>query len=223
MSPWRAVVLLLVAIFFASPAHAQSADRPASPGVERGYLIGSAGLALNAPRSPAFAFEIAENMGPIAQAYLNFAYFDDLMDDGVRARVVALGDDLSAATATSWAFSGRDRGRAFSGGARVQMPTRTAVRPFVGAGIGALNVKRIITDRFRGDLTREVLSQFTFGDALVDPTQASTTRPMGEVVAGVGAAIGHLHVEGTYRYRRAFHTGETLDVSQAGIAAGVSF
>jgi opacity protein-like surface antigen len=208
----------------AGTGHASAAVRLETPRtVERGYLIGGAGIAVDGPRTAGLSFEIAERAGRYAQVYANFIYFDDLMTDATRDQLATLGSVLTSATATPWSFTGRDRGRAFSVGARVLLPTGLPVRPFVGGGVGAINVKRIIVEQSRGDLTTEVLSQFSLGDTVVDATQASTTRPMLEGIGGVAAVAGRLHVEVAYRYRRALHAVQALDVSQAGVAVGLSF
>ena len=49
------------------------------------------------------------------------------------------------------------------------MPTGTAVRPYVGGGVGALNLRRTIRDISRGNSRRD-LAQFGAGDGVVDIT-----------------------------------------------------
>jgi opacity protein-like surface antigen len=218
----RGAAALACVLLAAVPAVAQDVRRVPAVSGERGYLTGGAAISLNGANAPGFSFEIAERMGRAGQAYVNFLYVDDVMADGTRDQVAALGTFLTDFTATPWSFTARDRARAFSAGGRLLLPTGP-IRPFVGAGIGALNIKRIIVERARGNVTDEVLSRFVIGDTVIDATQASTTRPMLEGLGGVAAVIGRLHVEGTYRYRRALHAAERLDLSQAGIAVGVSF
>ena len=46
---------------------------------------------------------------------------------------------------------------------------------------------------------------------------------MGEVAAGIGAAIGRAYVDVGYRYRKAFHVNQSFDISQVGVAVGVKF
>lgn len=218
------VVLLTSSLLLAmaAPAGAQQVTHQ-GPTPERWYVIGSAGVLLNGTKSGNLSGEIGQGLGRYAQAYVNLTYFDDLMTDATRAQLVTLGSVLTSATATPWSFTGRDRGRAVTAGARVLLPTGS-VRPFVGAGAGALNVERTITEQTRGDMSQQVASQFgSLGDTTVNPSDSSATHAIGEVVAGVAVLVGRLHVEGTYRYRRAFHGIDGLHLSQAGVAAGVSF
>ena len=70
-----------------------------------------------------------------------------------------------------------------------------AVRPYVGGGVGALNLRRTIREVSRGNVTTAYLAQFGAGDGVVDITQSNTTKPMAEVAAGIGAVIGHGYVD----------------------------
>jgi hypothetical protein len=90
--------------------------------------------------------------------------------------------------------------------------------------VGALNLRRTIREQSRGNVTTAYLAQFGSGDGVVDITQSNTTKPMGEVAAGIGAAIGRAYVDVGYRYRKAFHNvNQSFDISQVGVAVGVKF
>ena len=39
----------------------------------------------------------------------------------------------------------------------------------------------------------------------------------------IGAAIGRAYVDVGYRYRKAFHVGQSFDISQVGVAVGLKF
>jgi len=94
----------------------------------------------------------------------------------------------------------------------------------VGGGFGALNVRRVIHEQSRGNITQAFLAQFGSPDGFVDPTDTDTTHPMGEVAAGVGAVIKRAYVDIGYRYRKAFHTtNQSFEISQIGAQVGVKF
>jgi hypothetical protein len=210
-------------IMTASLAAAQDvARRPASPGVERGYLIAGGGMSFGPKTSTTFSTEIGEKMGNFAQAYIAFAYFEDLMTDRARNDLVVVEQRLEAVTQRPWDFHGRDRGRAFTTGAKLTVPG--LVRPYLAAGIGALNLKRIVTERTLGDVTDGFRVQAATGDDLINNAHPSTTRPIVEAGGGVSVIIKDAHVDVGYRYRRAFHAFEqTFDFSQVTVSAGVAF
>jgi hypothetical protein len=121
-------------------------------------------------------------------------------------------------------FNGRDKGRSFTFGAKVLVPGTSSVHPYVGGGFGALNVRRVIHEQSRGNITQAYLAQFGSADAVVDPTDTDTTHAMGEIAAGFGAVIKKAYVDFGYRYRKAFHTGtQSFDISQVGAAVGLKF
>ena len=205
----------------AMPALAQE-PRPAPAPAERGYLIGGGGASFGPQTASTFGVEIGEKMGPVLQAYVAFSYFDDLMPDEARSNLVLAAQHLEALTLTPWDFHGRDRGRAFTAGAKVALPG--TVRPYVGGGVGAMNLKRVVTERYLGNVTESFRAQFgTTGDVL-DSSQASTTKPRVEAAAGVGLIAGRAYLDVGYRYRRAFHAFEgTFDFSQFTVSAGIAF
>jgi hypothetical protein len=207
----------------ASPSAAQ--QRPAAPPQPlRGYLIGGGGTSIGAAeRAMTLSAEIAENVQPDVQVYISAGYYDNIMSQAARNQLSAVGSFLTSTTGTSWRFEGRDRGRSFTVGGKFLVPTGTALRPYVGGGVGALNLRRTIREQSRGNVTTAYLSQFGSGDGVVDITQSNTNKPMGEVAAGIGAAIGRAYVDVGYRYRKAFHVSQSFDISQVGVAVGLKF
>lgn len=201
-----------------------AAQQRSGPAPVRGYLIGGGGASIEPNRSASIAAEIAENVHPNVQIYANVAYYDNLLSDASRNQLTAVAQDLTIATGTPWEFSGRDRGRSFSFGAKFVKSTG-GMRPYVGAGIGVLNLRRTITERFRGNLTSSFLAEFGSADGVLDVSQTNTNKPLGEIGAGVGFVVGrHGYVDFGYRYRKPFHTpGQSYDISNVGVAAGVKF
>ena len=217
-----ALAALLVVAHATSGMAQQRISKP-SPEL-RGYLIGGAGTTTGPHATLTLSTEIAENMTPDVQAYISFWYFDNLMSSTARNQLSQIGSYLTAVTGVPWQFNGRDRGRSFTAGGKFLIPTGTVVRPYVGGGVGALNLRRTITERTRGNLTNAFLTTYGVSDGVVDTTQTNTTRPMGELAGGVGIVIRRAYVDVGYRYRKAFHTeGVSFDTSQAGVAVGVKF
>lgn len=218
--------VLLVCCFSTMTAAAargqEVAPRPASGSVERGYLIAGAGGSFGPQTAATFSTEVGEKIGRFAQAYVAFSYVEDLMTDRTRNDLVVAGQRLEAVTLRPWNFRGRDRGRAFTTGARFTVPG--PVRPYVALGVGALNLKRIVTERTLGDVTDSFRTQGATSGDLLNNAQPSTTRPMVEAGGGVGVVIKRGHLDLGYRYRRAFHAFEqTFDFSQVTVSAGVAF
>lgn len=221
---WLKSIAFVTVVLMTAPAFAQQRPAPA-PQPLRGYLIGGGGASINtAQTAVTLSAEIAENMTRALQAYMSVGYYDNIMSDATQGQLQQVGSALSALTGTPWVFTGRDRGRSFTFGARVLVPATASVHPYVGGGFGALNVKRTIHEQSRGNITQAYLAQFGSPDSFVNPTTTDTTHPMGEVAAGVGAVVGRAYVDFGYRYRRAFHTGDqSFDISQVGAALGVRF
>jgi opacity protein-like surface antigen len=221
---WFKTTSLLLMLLVAAPAFAQQRPAPA-PRPLRGYLIGGGGASIGTTDTAVMlSAEIAENMTRNVQAYMSAAYYDNIMSDAAANQLAVVGNTLTALTGTPWVFSGRDKARSFTFGAKVLMPVTSSVHPYVGGGFGALNVRRTISEQSRGNVTQAYLAQFGSPDAVIDPTNTDTTHPMGEVAAGVGAVIKRAYVDFGYRYRRAFHTGtQSFDISQVGASVGVKF
>jgi hypothetical protein len=219
-----APLVLVLSVLAAGPARAQQPSSSA-PTPLRGYLIAGGGSSISTPTTAlTLSAEIAENVHPNVQVYMAAAYYDNLMSQVARDQLVAAGTALTAVTGTPWQFEGRDRGRSFTLGMKFLVPTGTPIRPYVGGGVGAMNLRRTIRERSRGNITEAFLGQFGSGDGVVDVTQSNTTRPMAEVAAGIAAAVGHAYVDVGYRYGKAYHTvNESFNVSQIGVSVGLKF
>jgi opacity protein-like surface antigen len=223
MTVFRATPFIVM-LLMAAPALAQQRPAPA-PQPLRGYLIGGGGASISTPdRALTLTAEIAENVKPAVQVYMSAAYYDNIMSQAARNQLARVGADLTAITGTPWAFEGRDRGRSFTVGGKVLVPTGTQIRPYVGGGVGAINLRRTIRELSRGNMTKTYLAQFGSGDGVVDATQTNTTKPMAEVAVGVGAAVSRAYIDVGYRYGKAFHNvNESFDVSQVAVAVGLKF
>jgi len=210
-------------LLVAAPAFAQ--QRPPAPRPLRGYLIGGGGASIGAAQTAVtLNAEIAENMTRNVQVYMSAVYYDNIMSDVATNQLTLVGNTLTTLTGTPWVFSGRDKARSFTLGSKVLLPVTSSVHPYVGGGFGALNVRRVINEQNRGNITQAYLAQFGSPDAVIDPTNTDTTHPMGEVAAGVGAVVKRAYVDFGYRYRKAFHTGsQSFDISQIGASVGVKF
>jgi hypothetical protein len=221
---WFKTTSLLLMLLVAAPALAQQRPSPA-PRPLRGYLIGGGGASIGtAQTAVTLNAEIAENMTRNVQVYMSAVYYDNIMSDAATNQLALVGSTLTALTGTPWVLNGRDKGRSFTFGAKVLVPATSSVHPYVGGGFGALNVRRVINEQSRGNITQAYLGQFGSPDAVIDPTNTDTTHPMGEVAAGVGAVVKRAYVDVGYRYRKAFHTGtQSFDISQVGVAVGVKF
>ena len=224
MNSFKTTSLLLM-VLVAAPAFAQQRPAPA-PSPLRGYLIGGGGASMGSTAQTAVTLsaEIAENMTRNVQAYMSAVFYDNIMSSAATNQLALVGSSLTALTGTPWVFDGRDKARSFTFGAKVLVPGTSSVHPYVGGGFGALNVRRVIHEQSRGNITQAFLAQFGSPDGFVNPTDTDTTHPMGEVAAGVGAVIKRAYVDVGYRYRKAFHTGnQSFQFSQVGAQVGVKF
>jgi hypothetical protein len=222
---WFKSISLLGVLLVAAPALAQQRPAPPAPQPLRGYLIGGGGASINtAQTSVMLSAEIAENVTRLVQAYMAVGFYDNIMSDASRNQLQQVGSALSTITGTPWVFDGRDRGRTFTFGGKVLVPATASVLPYVGGGFGALNVRRIIHEQSRGNVTQAYLAQFGSPDGVVDPTDTDTTHPMAEVAVGVGAVVRKAYIDVGYRYRKAFHTvNQSFQISQVGASVGVKF
>jgi hypothetical protein len=224
MRLFRSIAFVSVlAVTFVTPALAQNREVP-SPRWARGYLIGSASTLVTERIAPVFSAEIAEGATADIQVYLAFSYYDNLMSDQAQAELDDVSTQLSFATGTPWHFQGRDRGRSITAGAKYLVPTATPLRPFVGAGIGVINLRRTISEQSRGNLTAAYVSQFGGSDGVVDLSQTNTNKPLGEFTAGVAMVVRRAYVQFDYRFRTPFHSGDAgFDIATVGVAAGIAF
>jgi opacity protein-like surface antigen len=207
----------------ASLAGAQQTRPATTTTLERGYMTASAGAAFGDQRSPTFGLEIGERMGRRAQAYVAFTYFDDLFSDRAASDLVDLANYLERVTGTPYEFTGRDRGLAFSGGARYLISRGPTFRPYVGGGPGILNIQRTITDRMLGDVTDPVIGLYGAPDGAADRSKISSFKPTAEFLAGIGIAAGRTYVDVGYRYRKVLRTADAFDFSQVNVGVGMRF
>jgi len=207
-------VLLACALGLASPGFAQQPQT----GLVGMYAAAFGGTVFDPRRTPSFGIEVGDTVSENLEAYATLSYFHDLMDDTLSRDVAFLNELLTATTGRPWTLRGRDRGIGFVAGAKYV--SGRVVRPYVGGGFGALNLRRTITDHQAGDVTAATLRDFGIGDTgLAD----GVTKPLVEGTAGVGVAVGAARLDFGYRYRRVFQLSQPLDFSQFTAGIGVNF
>ena len=206
----------------ATVALAQQGRVASTPPLENGYMTAAAGASFSDTRAATFGIEIGENINPRVQAYVAFNYFDDLFNDQAASDLSDLSNFLTIINSEQWQLRGRDRGLAFSGGARYLLYRGASVRPYVGGGPGVLNLRRTIFERTRGNVSDPVLVVFGAPDGFIDASEKSTFRPVGEFIAGVGIASGRTYVDVGYRFRKVFHV-DSFTFSQFNVGVGMRF
>ena len=205
-------------------AAAAAQGRPAPTPLNRGFMTGSAGAVFADQRAATFGVEIGERLNDRTQAYVTFNYFDNLFSDRAADDLDDLAEALTFLSGQPWAFTGRDRGLAFSGGARYLLSRGPNVRPYVGGGAGVLNVRRTITEQDFGDVTDPFFNTFGAQDGFIDATKVSTYKPLAEFIGGVGIGVGRAYVDAGYRFRKVFHAGESFTTfSQFTVGVGMRF
>jgi hypothetical protein len=206
---------------FAGSALAQSAGAPVAPQrIGRGYVSALAGATIDPGTTPVVSIEYGEDVRRSVQAYVTFTYFDDLMTPTLRDDLARTAASLATITSSPWQFSGRDRGLAFVAGAKYLIGP-PAVRPYVGAALGAINVKRTIIERTRGNLATALANDFNVGDPVL--ASRAVTGPLVEAAVGLGLSAHSTYVDIGYRYRRAFRFTDDLRVSQVSVGIGYRF
>lgn len=221
-APRSILVVPCALLLTASVALAQQ-TRPAGPPADGGYMTGFAGLSVADDIAPVFGVEIGEHVSPRVQAYVTFTYFDNLLNDDARNDLDLLEVQLGAVTGAIWEFEGRDRGLAFSGGAKYLLSDEGNVRPYIGGGPGVLNLRRSITERDLGEMSDAILAVFGAPDGAIDPTQESTFKPMVEGIVGVGITKGRAYFDVGYRLRKVFRSRESFIFHQVAVAVGMGF
>ena len=223
MNDGKAILLAAcLTVVVAAPALCQT--RPAAVSrVPRGYIAAAGGAAFAAENTPMLAVEYGDIMRRNLQAYATFSYFDNLMNERARGRLTQLGQLLTLATGAPWQFQGRDRAFAFSAGAKFLVPATATIRPYVGGGVGLINLKRTIVERTRGDITESFLNGFTMSDGVFNAGAIAVTQPFGEASFGAVVLAGRSYIDIRYRLRNVFHASDTLRFGEFGIGAGVTF
>ena len=190
---------------------------------QHGYMTAVAGTSFGDQQEVLFGAEVGENLTSHVQAYANFTYFDNLITDSAQSYLANLSATLTHLTATSWNLTGNDRGLAFSGGAKYVMLPGSAIRPYVGAGPGLINIRRTIYETDLGEISNEVLAVFGAPDGGINPEKEGSFKPMVEFAAGAGIAAGRTFVDVGYRFNKIYKTAEPLSFSQFKVGVGMRF
>lgn len=223
MNAFRSLSLAPCLVVMMTTAAAAQQGRPVPPGpFDHGYMTGAAGASFADKQAATFGLEIGESINSRVQAYAAFNYFDDLFNDRAAGDLADLADFLTEIHKQPWEFRGRDRGLAFSGGARYLVSRGPTFRPYVGGGPGILNLRRTITERTLGNVSDPVLVVFGAPDGFIDASEKSTFRPFAEFIAGVGIASGRTYVDVGYRLRKVFRV-DSFTFSQFTAGVGMRF
>jgi hypothetical protein len=203
-------------------ASAQQGRAASSTPFDNGYMTGAAGASFGDKQAATFGIEIGESVNSRVQAYAAFNYFDDLLNDQAASDLNELAAFLTDIHDEPWEFRGRDRGLAFSGGAKYLLSRGPSFRPYVGGGPGVLNIRRTVTERTLGNVTDPLLVVFGAPDGFIDASEESTFRPFAEFIAGVGIASGRTYVDVGYRLRKVFRV-DSFTFSQFTVGVGMRF
>ena len=193
------------------------------PRFQHGYMTAVAGTSFGDQQQALFGAEVGENVTTHVQAYANFTYFDNLITDSAQSYLANLSATLTRLTASSWNLTGNDRGLSFSGGAKYLMLPGSAIRPYVGAGPGLINIRRTIYETDLGEISNEVLAVFGAPDGGINPEKEGSFKPMVEFAAGAGIAAGRTFVDVGYRFNKIYKTAEPLSFSQFKVGVGMRF
>lgn len=193
------------------------------PRFQHGYMTAVAGTSFGDQQQALFGAEVGENLTTHVQAYANFTYFDNLITDSAQSYLANLSATLTRLTASSWNLTGNDRGLSFSGGAKYLMLPGSAIRPYVGAGPGLINIRRTIYETDLGEISNEVLAVFGAPDGGINPEKEGSFKPMVEFAAGAGIAAGRTFVDVGYRFNKIYKTTEPLSFSQFKVGVGMRF
>jgi len=193
------------------------------PRFQHGYMTAVAGTSFGDQQQALFGAEVGENLTSHVQAYANFTYFDNLITDSAQSYLANLSATLTSLTASSWNLTGNDRGLAFSGGAKYLMLPGSAIRPYVGAGPGLINIRRTIYETDLGEVSNEVLAVFGAPDGGINPEKEGSFKPMVEFAAGASIAAGRTFVDVGYRFNKIYKTTEPLSFSQFKVGVGMRF
>jgi hypothetical protein len=210
----------VLAIVSSASAFAQATPAPGSKSEPQWYIAAIGGAVSRPPAEPVFGVEIAQNVSRHGQAYVTFSFVENLMGQSLRDGLDDRAAKLTTLTGDTWSFSGRDRGVAFVAGGKYVFGGG-AIRPYVGAGVGTIHLKRTVVEARLGDVTRAVFNDYQLGDSDLSIATEGVTRPLVEAAFGVGIGSGHTHFDIGYRYRSAFRMASKLDFSQ--VTAGIGY
>lgn len=220
MTRFRVLWIAPVLLALGAPAHAQETATGISV-TPRAYFMGVGGAASNLEFenfSPAIAAEYGERVHRHVYAYANLRYVDNLMGDAMRTNLETASQDLGLD------FSGRDRALTFTVGAKFFLPNDSRFRPYFGAGLGLLNLKRRIQERTLGDVSDAFYGLTGLNDGVVDAGRTASTTAMGEVMLGFSGALSNrTYLDVAYRYGSSFHSTDRVDFGQATFGIGVAF
>ena len=182
-------------------------------------IMAIGGAVSRPPTAPVFGVEVAEQFGSHVQVYATLSYFENLMRQTLLDDLDGTGTRLATLTGDAWSFSGRDRGIGVVAGAKYVFGSGS-IRPYVGGGIGNLNLKRTVSEARIGDVTQAVLNDFDLGDGEL-VTVEGVNKPLVELTFGVRIGSGRTHFDVGYLYRNAFRLATTLNFSQ--VSAGIGY
>jgi hypothetical protein len=97
------------------------------------------------------------------QVYISAAFTTDIMSQAAKDEIALVGDALEAITLQPWSLEGRDRARSFTVGGKFLVPTGSPVRPYIGGGLGVLNIHRFIRGSIPGNITDGLWGAVRFG------------------------------------------------------------
>jgi hypothetical protein len=218
----RLCLVPCLVLLTATIAAAQQGRVASTAPLDNGYMTAAAGASFSDKQAATFSLEIAERIGSRVEAYAAFNYFDDLLNNQAASDLNELALFLTDIHDELWEFHGRDRGLAFSGGAKYLLSRGPRFRPYVGGGPGVLNLRRTVTERTLGNVTDPLLVVFGAPDGFIDANEKSTFRPMAEFIAGVGIASGRTYVDVGYRLRKVFRV-DSFTFSQFSVGVGMRF
>jgi len=223
MTAFKCVSFVPALVLMTATVAAAQQGRGTSSPLDHGYMTGNAGASFSDQRAATFGAEIGQRLNARTEAYVAFTYFDNLLTDRAAGDLATVGSVLSNVTGRAWEFTGRDRGLAFSGGAKYLLARGPTFRPYVGGGPGVMDVRRTITDQRRGDVSDPYLAVFGAPDGFVDASMSSTFKPMVEFAAGVGIASGRTYVDVGYRFHKLFGSDDSFSFSQFSVGVGMRF
>jgi hypothetical protein len=215
----HALSFVPVVLALASPALGQ--DAPSAPTTPRSYLIAVGGSSFDQNfdnPSVVVGGEYGERVHRDVFAYATLVYIENVMSSELRDYLE------TGSTPFGEVVSGRDRGLAFTMGAKFMLPTSRNIRPYFGAGFGFLNIKRKLSTPLLGDITDIFPVLTNVNDGIIEPGEVSTNKPLGELTVGINGAFSRrAFFDVRYRYGRVFQTEVNIDFSQITGGIGVTF